>query len=533
MTSPEHSSTPNPLPSSPLDEPSGNPSTSPQTELESASEFVPSRELEASEPHKLKNLDEEVIHVNDAPESLPNPISGYLAQVLEIIPDVDPEYALSLVKERRLASRDRIVEVVIQALSDDPAYPKLDKRGKRKRVEDDVQGDARGAPKPKLDYGNKNREYNGGVHYAELSLAQLIADFPQIPVPYIQRTLLDQRSLYAPTHLFLEEEQRRGGPPPYVPNAISSCATEKGKRKALFDPEFETEREWINSRAHDDTEGVQANVEDYFTADFEDGIECGCCFSTYPFDQMLQCPDAHLFCSSCMATYAETLLGSHDHNIICMDQSGCKLPFPYAELRRCLTPKLMTLYERVKQTKEIEAAGIEGLEACPFCEYKCVIENAQQKLFACRNAAGGCAAVTCRQCKRLDHLPKSCKEMEEDKSLDGRHVVEEVMTRAFKRECPKCEKAFIKVEGCNTITCPNCHARSCYNCRTLITDHTHFMKNPQCGILEDSAATVKAAANKALEEYKRAHPDIDEDKIKVDLQLAPAGRNSAEKKVRR
>jgi hypothetical protein len=52
------------------------------------------------------------------------------------------------------------------------------------------------------------------------------------------------------------------------------------------------------------------------------------------------------------------------------------------------------LYERVKQTKEIEAAGIGGLEECPFCEFKCIIDNPQQKLFACRNTAGGCGAVT-------------------------------------------------------------------------------------------------------------------------------------------
>jgi TRIAD3 protein (E3 ubiquitin-protein ligase RNF216) len=51
----------------------------------------------------------------------------------------------------------------------------------------------------------------------------------------------------------------------------------------------------------------------------------------------------------------------------------------------------MSLYERVKQTKEVEAAGIEGLEECPFCEYKCVIENEQEKLFACRNDE--CGAV--------------------------------------------------------------------------------------------------------------------------------------------
>ena len=116
---------------------------------------------------------------------------------------------------------------------------------------------------------------------------------------------------------------------------------------------------------------------------------------------MIQCPEAHLFCTSCMTTYAETLLGAHDPNLICMDQSGCKLSFPPSELHRFLSPKLLALYERVKQTKEIEAAGLEGLEECPFCDYKCVIENPQEKLFRCGNENGGCGAVSCRECKKL------------------------------------------------------------------------------------------------------------------------------------
>lgn len=112
-----------------------------------------------------------------------------------------------------------------------------------------------------------------------------------------------------------------------------------------------------------------------------------------------------------MLQYAENLLGSHNVNIQCMDQSGCKLAFPDSELRRFLTPKLLALYERVKQGKEIEMAGLAGLEECPFCEYKCVIENPDEKLFHCGNE-DDCGAVTCRNCKRLviyalDHIHNS------------------------------------------------------------------------------------------------------------------------------
>lgn len=99
-----------------------------------------------------------------------------------------------------------------------------------------------------------------------------------------------------------------------------------------------------------------------------------------------------------MISYSENLLGAHDPRIICMDQSGCKLPFPYSELRRFLTPKLLDLYERVKQRKDIEMAGLENLEECPHCEFKIVIENQEERLFRCQNTE--CEAVTCRKCKK-------------------------------------------------------------------------------------------------------------------------------------
>ena len=113
---------------------------------------------------------------------------------------------------------------------------------------------------------------------------------------------------------------------------------------------------------------------------------------------MVQCPETHLFCRSCVCTYAENLLGSLDANIVCMDQSGCKAVFPESELRRIFPEKLLGLYDSIKQRKEIEAAGLENLEECPYCDYKVVIDNPEEKLFRCDN--NECGAVTCRMCKK-------------------------------------------------------------------------------------------------------------------------------------
>ncbi|KII87947.1 hypothetical protein PLICRDRAFT_176699 [Plicaturopsis crispa FD-325 SS-3] len=468
-----------------------------------------------------------------------NPIDTFLARILEIVPDVQPGHALTLI-ERHLPAenQEQVVETVLHILFEDPKYPKIDKKGKRKREEG--EGDAgaeRGTPKSKIDYASMNRPFVGGAQYVDIAIEQLLVDYPYIPKAHIRKTFFANNSLYAPTYIFLEEE-KKNGPATYVTKTQPSRVT--GKGKAMSDPEFDKERQWLLLKQQEATiKADEAAAEELNEQEYEecgDGIECGCCFSTYPFDKMVQCPDAHLFCTTCMTTYASTLLGSHDANIVCMDQSGCKLPFPESELQRFLSEKLMALYERVKQRKEIEAAGLEGLEECPFCEYKCVIENPDEKLFRCENSE--CGAVTCRECKKPDHVPKSCKEMEEDKHLDARHAIEEAMTRALMRNCPKCNKAFVKEHGCNKMTCPNCHTVSCYICRKVINGYEHFANPPpynrapdpsKCVLWDNGgnpearhADEVNEAAKKALEEYKRDHPDVDEKDIKIDLPPAPA-----------
>ncbi len=64
---------------------------------------------------------------------------------------------------------------------------------------------------------------------------------------------------------------------------------------------------------------------------------------------MIQCPEGHLFCKSCVVAYASNQLGLQDIKLKCMDQSGCSLLYPESELRRVLPEKLIALYDRVSQ----------------------------------------------------------------------------------------------------------------------------------------------------------------------------------------
>ncbi|KAH9942854.1 hypothetical protein B0H21DRAFT_511019 [Amylocystis lapponica] len=466
-----------------------------------------------------------------------DPLDGYITQVLEIIPDVRTSYVLELVERLLPTHGEGVVENVLHTIFENPLYPREDKKGKGKRKHDeteaaegDAEARARASPKPRVDYGNKDRQRPAGLHYTLHALEQLYTDFPQIPVSHVRAAWAHHNGLYAPTHLFLREEAKHPELPYKRKHAGRSA---KGKGVARTDEELEKEKAWLALRLQD-AEGSAGPAP---TEEHEDEgeIECGCCFTSYPFDKMVQCPEAHLFCMDCMTSYASTLLGSHDAHIVCMDQSGCKFPFPESELRRFLTPKLLALYERVKQQKEIAAAGLEGLEECPFCEYKVVIDNDQERLFRCESE--DCGAVTCRACKKLDHLPKSCKEVEDDKKLDVRHAIEEAMTRALMRNCPNCQKAFVKEMGCNKMTCPNCRTLSCYVCRKIITGYDHFNNPPpyngkqdanKCTLWDSSVEgrhsdEVTAAAKRAMEEFKEAHPELSEEDLKVDLPPPAAG----------
>ncbi|CAE6518468.1 unnamed protein product [Rhizoctonia solani] len=207
--------------------------------------------------------------------------------------------------------------------------------------------------------------------------------------------------------------------------------------------------------------------------------ECGCCFSEYDFSEMLQCAEGHLFCPECTKKNAETTVGDNKPEILCMDLSGCHAPFPDEQLQRVLSPKTLDLLQRIRQKKDIDDAGIRGLEHCPFCDYAYIIAD-NGPTFLCQNPS--CMAVSCRKCRRVEHGGKSCEEVtQKEKSSQGEHAIAEAMTMALVRDCPECKTPFMKESGCNKMNCPTCGTVSCYICRqrvSQISPYTHFDRDP-------------------------------------------------------
>lgn len=458
-----------------------------------------------------------------------NPVLYSSACILEVIPDVDPDHVTALITENIQECGAGVVERVLHTLFDDPRYPKIKKRGIMKKVSDGSTEE--GSPPDKVNcgfrYDDRNRLFTGGPNYIDLAIEHLKDDFPLVPTDFLNASLHSFNDLYAPTHLFLLERYKKYGNGKQRTNIIKfpfrkNCLPFRSRSlpcpnksklgtsvRLLHDEEFSKERAWLMQ-------------EIMYRAG--SGIQCGCCFATFRFNEMVQCPEAHLFCITCMTSYTSTLLGAHNSRIQCIDRSGCTALIPESELRRFLPETMVRLWESVSQRKAIMDAGLEGLEECPFCDYSVIIENEEEKLFKCRNE-GVCGVVSCRACKKPDHLPIRCEDVEKDTILDGRHTIEEAMSRALVRNCPKCQKPFVKEFGCNVMTCPSpgCGAVFCYVCRQLIDGYNHVKSGPCSGalIVEVLHETdVKEAHQRALEEYKHDHPEIDEDHIKIDLPSA-------------
>ena len=98
----------------------------------------------------------------------------------------------------------------------------------------------------------------------------------------------------------------------------------------------------------------------------------------------------------------------------------------------------------------LEQANTTGdISRCPKCNFIAFAEKAV-KTFHCPQ----CSFKSCRECGEEAHPGIKCDEVESKTETDGRKNVEEAMTQALVRTCPRpfCRKKFLKTDGCNKMT---------------------------------------------------------------------------------
>ena len=165
--------------------------------------FLPGDDEENHPPQEAPSLDLEMIHpsqpptvVVDTPENEtqnlllaeffePDPESATVARVLEIIPDVEPDHLVALVrKHAQEHPADTLVEHIVHRLFEGSPYPRVDRKGKGKRKQADeadvgrdgvadADDNATPSKRIRIDYATISRPFTGGVHYANLALVRI------------------------------------------------------------------------------------------------------------------------------------------------------------------------------------------------------------------------------------------------------------------------------------------------------------------------------------------------------------------------
>jgi len=240
-------------------------------------------------------------------------------------------------------------------------------------------------------------------------------------------------------------------------------------------------------------------------------IECGCCFQNVLFEDCAACNEGHLFCKTCVQKSVEVRIGDGHTTFPCLQE--CDSTFSLKLLEVLVDATMFSrLLQRI-QLDEVRAADIDGLEVCPFCDFAIILPP-ETSIFKCLNPE--CLKESCRKCHRLSHIPQRCEELESDIQARARKYIEDEMTRALVRTCYKCKKSFIKMDGCNKMTC-TCGAKMCYICREPIVDYKHFNgpggeAKQKCPLYSTEKLlhvdAVEAVAKKALEEVISENPDL-------------------------
>lgn len=190
--------------------------------------------------------------------------------------------------------------------------------------------------------------------------------------------------------------------------------------------------------------------------DKEVADQCGCCFEDVPTAHTVKCSQGHSFCATCISRYISRELAHRNTVFACMDIGECRVSLSFSVVRPHLSPHLIKLYEKCLQQTELEAANLDNLEDCPFCDWACVIEIPKEEAvwFSCGNQPD-CGAISCRLCREKQHLWRTCAQAMEGDSMGTRIAMEEAMSEALMRKCPGCQTGTSRTQS----TLPNSDSR--------------------------------------------------------------------------
>lgn len=193
--------------------------------------------------------------------------------------------------------------------------------------------------------------------------------------------------------------------------------------------------------------------------------ECQCCFAEdVPFVACSKKPLTHRFCRDCLRGYIDSHLGDGNASATCMLDASDKCGGCYSMtvLQVVLDREALQRMQEQMQFAQVKqlASTLDHFHVCPFCQ-----RYGLQALNIRDASCEVCDRQWCIKCRQESH-PQNvpCEKL---RNLDPDFVrarVEELVNDALMHTCPSCHVKYIKEDGCNLMTCPQCRGYSCYIC---------------------------------------------------------------------
>ncbi|RSL45860.1 hypothetical protein CEP54_014104 [Fusarium duplospermum] len=221
--------------------------------------------------------------------------------------------------------------------------------------------------------------------------------------------------------------------------------------------------------------------------------DCECCYIKTSQLDMVHCQaqENHWFCKKCFSGHAWEVVGKLRYEIPCMSTDGCNAGFSHQERKRGLNSDVLKALD--KQEARAAILGIEGLVHCSFCDFVGFFQPHE-----------AVEELHCPECDNVSQLGRredtwraQTNQGVEDADLrrQEQRRIEEAQSDAVIRRCKGCKVSFMKLDGCNKMTCPSesCNIIQCYIC-SEVCDYSHFdfsddrSEPDKCPLYDDTEA---------------------------------------------